>query len=110
MLKEFKAFILKGNVIDLSTGVIAGDMGDGSVSVVPNPTNKATVITMDLQKTQSLQLDLLNAAGQSVWKESVPNASGTVRIPLDLTDFDKGVHRLRVQGADKVVTQRVVKR
>jgi len=95
---------------DLSTGVIAGDMGDGSVSVVPNPTNKATVITMDLQKTQSLQLDLLNAAGQSVWKESVPTASGTVRIPLDLTDFDKGVYLLRVQGADKVVTHRVVKR
>ena len=95
---------------DLSTGVIAGDKGDGSVSVVPNPTNKATVITMDLQKTQSLQLDLLNAAGQSVWKESVPNASGTVRIPLDLTDFEKGVYLLRVQGADKVVTHRVVKR
>lgn len=95
---------------DMSTGVIAGDMGDGSLNVVPNPTNKATVITMDLQKPQSLQLELLNAAGQSVWKESMPNASGNVRIPLDLTDLDKGVYLLRVHSADKVITHRVVKR
>lgn len=95
---------------DLSTGVIAGDMGDGSVNVVPNPTNKATVITMDLQKPQSLQLELLNAAGQSVWNESMPNASGSIRIPLDLTIFDKGVYLLRIHGADKVITHRVVKR
>ena len=95
---------------DLSTGVIAGDIGDGSVNVVPNPTNKTTMITMDLQKTQSLQLELLNAAGQSVWKESMPNASGSIRIPLDLTDLDKGVYLLRIHGVDKVITHRVVKR
>lgn len=95
---------------EMSTGVIAGDLGDGSVNVVPNPTSKATVITMDLQKPQSLQLELLNAAGQTVWKESMLNASGNVRIPLDLTDFDKGVYLLRIHSADRVITHRVVKR
>lgn len=95
---------------DISTGVVAGDMGDGSVNVVPNPTDKTTVITMELQKPQSLQMELLNAAGQSVWKESMPNATGIIRIPLDLTNFDKGVYLLRVHSADKVVTHRVVKR
>lgn len=95
---------------EMSTGVIAGDLGDGSVNVVPNPTDKTTVITMELKKPQSLQLELLNAAGQSVWKESMPNASGNIRIPLDLTSFDKGVYLLRVHGADKVITHRVVKR
>lgn len=32
MLKEFKAFILKGNVIDLSTGVIIGAAFTGIVT------------------------------------------------------------------------------
>lgn len=95
---------------EMSTGVIAGDLGDGSVNVVPNPTDKATVITMELPQPQSLQLELLNAAGQSVWNESLPNAMGNIRIPLDLTSFDKGVYLLRVHGADKVITHRVVKR
>lgn len=95
---------------DITTGVIAGDLGEGGLSVVPNPTNKATVITMEVRKAQDLNLDLLNAAGQTVWKESRPNASGTVRIPLDLASLDKGVYLLRVHAADKVITQRVVKR
>ena len=95
---------------DITTGVIAGDMTDGGLTVVPNPTNKATVVTMDLQKAQDLNFELLNAAGQVVWKEQLPNANGTVRLPLDLTNVDKGVYLLRVHAADKVITQRVVKR
>lgn len=95
---------------DITTGVIAGDMADGSLAVVPNPTNKATVITMELKKAQDLNFELLNAAGQVVWKEQRPNANGTVRLPLDLTSLDKGVYLLRVHAADNVVTQRVVKR
>lgn len=95
---------------DITTGIVAGEFGEGGLSVVPNPTDKATVITMELRKPQSLQLDLLNAAGQSVWKESLPNASGTIRIPLDLTSYDKGVYLLRVNSGDKVITHRIVKR
>ncbi|MBX2981398.1 MAG: T9SS type A sorting domain-containing protein [Flavobacteriales bacterium] len=95
---------------DITTGIVAGEIGEGGLSVVPNPADKATVITMELRKPQDLQLDLVNAAGQSVWKESLPNASGTIRIPLDLSSYDKGVYLLRVNGADKVITHRVVKR
>lgn len=95
---------------DITTGIVAGELGEGGLSVVPNPTDKATVITMELRKPQTLQLELLNAAGQSVWKESMPNASGTIRIPLDMSSYDKGVYLLRVNGGEKVITHRVVKR
>ena len=59
---------------------------------------------------QDLNLELLNAAGQVVWKESRPGSNGNVRIPLDLSNLDKGVYLLRMHAADKVTTQRVVKR
>lgn len=95
---------------NISTGIIAGEMADSQLSVVPNPTDKSTVITMDIQKAQDLHFELLNAAGQVVWKESKMNASGTVRMPLDMSSFDQGVYLLRVHGSDKVITQRVVKR
>ena len=95
---------------DITTGVIAGEMADSQLSVVPNPTDKSSVITMDILNAQDLHFELLNAAGQVVWKESKMNASGTVRMPLDMSSFDKGVYLLRVHGIDKVITQRVVKR
>lgn len=95
---------------DITTGVVAGDLGEGGLSVVPNPTDKATVITLELHNAQDLELELLNAAGQTVWKDSRPNAAGTLRIPLDLTPYDKGVYLLRVNSPTKVITHRVVKR
>lgn len=93
-----------------TTGIIAGALGEGGLSVVPNPTSKATVVTMELRKAQDLHLELLNAAGQTVWKDQRPGAMGTVRIPLDLDSFDKGVYLLRIHLAEKVLTERVVKR
>ncbi len=95
---------------DITTGIVAGELGEGGLSVVPNPTDKATVITMELNKPQDLQLDLVNAAGQSVWKEKLSNATGTVRIPLDMSSYEKGVYLLRVSSPEKVITHRVVKR
>jgi hypothetical protein len=93
-----------------TTGIVAGTMGGNGLSVVPNPTNKATLITLDLKTAQDLRLELLNAAGQVVWKEDRPNASGNVRVPLDMATLDKGVYLLRIHAANQVMTERVVKR
>lgn len=93
-----------------TTGILAGEALGGGLSVVPNPTDKTSVIAIDLKKAQDLNLELLNAAGQVVWKESRPGSNGNVRIPLDLSNLDKGVYLLRMHAADKVTTQRVVKR
>lgn len=100
-----------GNIYGATTtGILAGEAVDGGVSVVPNPTEKTSVITLDLKQAQDLNLELLNAAGQVVWKEAKPGANGTVRIPLDLSTLDKGVYLLRIHRAGDTITQRVVKR
>lgn len=99
-----------GEIYGLATGVLPGETGSDGLSVVPNPAEKATMITLDLQQTADLRLELLNAAGQVVWKEDRPGAAGQLRIPLDLSNFDKGVYLLRVHGMDQLLTQRVVSR
>lgn len=94
----------------ISTGIVAGEFGASNFSVMPNPTDKDAMITMSLNKTQDLRLELLNAAGQTLWKEERSNAHGTLRIPLDLSSYSKGAYLLRVHSGDQVFTQRVVKR
>ncbi len=93
-----------------TSGILAGEAADGGLSVMPNPTDKTSVITLELKQAQDLKLELLNASGQVVWKESKPGAFGTVRIPLDLSSLDKGVYLLRMHRAGDIITQRVVKR
>ena len=95
---------------DISTGVVAGEFGESGFTVMPNPTDKATTIILNLHKPQDMRFELLNAAGQAVWKGSRPAASGSLRIPLDLSTFSKGAYLLRVYSGDQVFTRRVVKR
>ncbi len=96
---------------DISTGVVAGEFAGAGLTVVPNPTDKATVVTMELgNNAQDLRLELVNAAGQVIWKDERTKAVGSLRIPLDLGNYDKGVYMLRVHSADRTITRRVVKR
>jgi hypothetical protein len=95
---------------DFTTGIVAGTLPDGQLSVLPNPAEKTAMVTLELRQPQDLDLELSNAAGQSVWKKHLDHASGVIRQPLELATFDKGVYLLRARTADKVMTERVVKR
>jgi hypothetical protein len=95
---------------DITTGITAGTSGAGTLQVVPNPTDKIAMISLTFKQAQTVDLALSNAAGQQVWHLQLPNASGSIRQPLDLTPFDKGVYLLHVRTADQEMTERVVKR
>lgn len=95
---------------DITTGVVAGELGEAGLAVVPNPVDKTAILTLNLSQPQDLRLELVNAAGQPVWQEDRPNSYGSLRIPLDLSTLSKGTYLLRVHAGDKVLTRRVVKR
>lgn len=95
---------------DISTGIVAGEFGASGLSVMPNPADKETTIMLELNKPQDLRLELVNAAGQTIWKEDRPAANGSLRIPLDLTSYSKGAYLLRVHVGDQVITRRIVRR
>ncbi|MBP8824769.1 MAG: T9SS type A sorting domain-containing protein [Flavobacteriales bacterium] len=94
----------------LNTGIVAGELVTGGMTVMPNPAEKATMISFELAQPHDLQLELLNSAGQVVWHEKRPKAVGSVKVPLDLSSFEKGVYLLRVHGLEQLLTQRVVSR
>lgn len=94
---------------DFTTVVSGNEMHDGRVTVMPNPTNGNTVIALDLAQAQDLKLELLNAAGQAVWKLDQPHAVGRLRIPLDMATLDKGFYLLRIHRNKFVRNYSVVK-
>lgn len=94
---------------DISTGVTEGAPTNGPLQVIPNPVLRSCTILLELDAPQDLELELLNAIGQVVWKQSFSQASGTVRQPLDMQAYEKGVYLLRVHGLDQELSQRVVK-
>lgn len=93
-----------------TTGIVDGEFGNSGLSVMPNPTDKMTMITLNVNKAQDLRLELVNAAGQTMWQLDRPGANGSLRIPLDLSTYSEGAYVLRVYSGDQVFTRRVVKR
>jgi len=95
---------------DITTGITEGTSASGTLQVVPNPTDKLAMISMNFKQAQDVDLELNNAAGQRVWTLHLSQVSGPIHQPLDLTAYDKGVYLLHVRTADQVMTERVVKR
>jgi len=68
------------------------------------------MITAQVKAGTEVDLTLVNAAGQEVWKRTIASSTGILREPLDLSHVDQGVYMLRMRTADGVATCRVVKR
>jgi hypothetical protein len=94
---------------DISTGITEGASAAGTLQVVPNPTDKLTMITLKFKGAQDVDLELTNSAGQRVWRLQLSQVSGGLHQPLDLTPYDKGVYLLHVRTAGQVMTERIVK-
>jgi Secretion system C-terminal sorting domain len=76
----------------------------------PNPTNAQTLLQFNFDTSQSLIVDIFNAAGQMVTNYNLPNTpSGTLEI--DVSSWASGVYSVRVSRGDvQEVKQLVVQR
>jgi Secretion system C-terminal sorting domain/PA domain len=76
----------------------------------PNPANVQTLLQFNFYTSQSLTVDIFNAAGQMVTNYNLPNTpSGTLEI--DVSSWASGVYSVRVLRGDvQEVKQLVVQR
>ncbi|WP_201983294.1 T9SS type A sorting domain-containing protein [Hymenobacter rubidus] len=86
----------------------ARQLADAALQVYPNPTPDGK-LTLELGNVhQSVQLTVLNAVGQVVYRQLLPAASTTPQ-PLDLSQLPTGVYLLRAASADGTATRRFVR-
>lgn len=64
------------------------------LEVYPNPMSSAALITIHLEKNESLYLELIDVAGSKVLSSALELNAGLNQIPLDVANFARGIYML----------------
>lgn len=80
----------------------------GNVSVMPNPSTGWVNISFSSPKTETYTLQVTNALGQVVYKETVDGLTGNYNKKIDLSAYGKGLYLLNISGAGTTKVQKVM--
>lgn len=82
----------------------------GSVGIFPNPTEGLLTLQLDMLNAEVLNAEVVDISGRTVIAHTVNAVQGVSRHRLDLNGLADGVYTLRIQGANGVLTQKVILR
>jgi hypothetical protein len=76
----------------------------------PNPNSGAFQVRISGAELFEGQLEVLNLMGQVVARVPIEKRTAVLEIPMDLSDYAKGIYMLRLSGAEGQSVLRVVVR
>ncbi|RLD73201.1 MAG: hypothetical protein DRI87_04565 [Bacteroidetes bacterium] len=79
-----------------------------NLSIYPNPTSGQLQVAFDIEKSQSLEIQLMSINGQVIQKDIVNAFSGHYSKSFDLSDLAKGVYILSIISDNGKVDKKVV--
>ena len=96
-------FCIDSLVYDGTTSV--KELNKNSISLYPNPTNNFVKVSLG-EELQEVLFQLIDVTGKVIESTKIPETS---QFQIDLTSYNKGIYFLRIQGGNKVFTNRIIK-
>lgn len=87
----------------------AGNSGDGGVDINPNPISHPMNIYLHDFNAAVAELHIVNAAGQLVYKRSVPLVNGAELLPVPTNHWSSGMYTVHVKAGDKKIVKPVLR-
>ena len=79
------------------------------VSIAPNPFNEYVQITYNLDRPESIQLEIQTIAGQTVYRSELSGVSGVNQESIDLGHLTQGTYIAVLKGNDKGTATQLIK-
>jgi hypothetical protein len=79
-----------------------------SVGSYPNPTNGLTTITVNLEESKTVNLQVIDALGNTVYTKRVNGVAGENSISLDGSSLSAGVYYYTITAGYEKVTKKIV--
>lgn len=79
------------------------------MNVYPNPATDAISLDLNFAKAQSIQINLLNIAGQVVYTEALNQTVGAYQQQIDLNEKAKGIYHLQIITNDGIINKKIIK-
>jgi hypothetical protein len=79
-----------------------------NLSIYPNPTSNLLNVSFDIEKSEVLEVQLLNLNGQKIQSEIRKSFTGRYQQSFDMTNYPKGVYILSIISDKGKVDKKVV--
>lgn len=86
-----------------------GNTGEGGVDINPNPVNNPMNIYLHDFNATVAELHIVNAAGQLVYKRSVPLINGSELLQVPTAHWSRGMYMVHVKAGDKKIVKPVLR-
>jgi hypothetical protein len=80
-----------------------------NVQVYPNPANNEVSISMDANRSETLQVKLYSINGQQISAEQWTISSGNSSKQFDLEGLDSGIYMISISGEHTQIQERIIK-
>ncbi len=107
-LNNLDLIILSGQII-FSVKEIESAFVEGINNIYPNPAREKAYLELDMIRTSSIQIDMLNYAGQKVYTYVEQLSQGKHRIVLEVHNLARGLYTIMLTTQDNVrITEKLI--
>jgi len=98
------------------TGTANGNSGVGiegisindNLKIYPNPTNGNFTLDIESLKSETIEINILNMAGELVFKDKVQISEGKNQKNIDSKYFSKGVYLVKIKTSKGVINKKLI--
>jgi hypothetical protein len=80
---------------------------DAHIFISPNPVTNVCYIDFENVKNSELSLKIMNIVGQTVLNKTIAVNSNEQTLPLDISDFAKGIYFAQINSADNSINKSI---
>ncbi|HET6245443.1 MAG: T9SS type A sorting domain-containing protein [Bacteroidetes bacterium] len=99
------------NINDYSVGINEQDEFANHFRVYPNPFNEDAVIAFSLNKTESVELSVIDILGKETFiyqERNLPSGEHTLKLNKSELGMSKGIYFVKLTQADKVMIKKII--
>ncbi|GAB3700566.1 hypothetical protein GCM10027592_27640 [Spirosoma flavus] len=97
-------------LVSVSGGRESAELLEGvsTPGVYPNPSDGLITVTYYVQKSQPVQIQVVNASGQTLHRQDEQAQTGENRFKIDMRDRPAGLYLIRLQSSGEVEVRKVL--
>jgi len=81
---------------------------EDGVALYPNPSTGLVNLTLNLQKTKNLTVDIVNILGQRMQSYIIKDASLNQQANFDLSAYPNGIYLFKISADDASITRKII--
>ena len=90
------------------TGITELSQVDAKINMYPNPADDYTNVIVNLEKSENVQLKLIDLTGKVITSRNYGNLSGAQQLTIPTASLEAGIYFVQVQIANEMKSLRLV--